>query len=75
MATHLGGGIYTSPEIEARQVKAAAEWKETQRRLSEEAAQRPRAKTIDELRAQPRLRQQAIETTGCIGDLSAHGKD
>jgi hypothetical protein len=71
---HIGGGHYSSPEIEERRARKAAEWEAYQQRLAAEAAQRPRAKTIESLRAQPGQRAAAVEATGCVGDLSAHGK-
>jgi len=74
LTTHIGDGHYSSPEIEARRAKKAEEWERYQQRLATEAAQRPVAKTIEALRAQPGQRQKAVEETGCVGDLSAHGK-
>lgn len=72
--THLGGGVYTSPEIEERRAKKEAEWEESQRRLRVEESQRPRGKTLDEIKALHKTPVERVAETGCIGDLSAHGK-
>ena len=46
LTTHIGGGHYTSPEIEQRRAKKEAEWNADQQRLAAEVAARPKATPI-----------------------------
>jgi hypothetical protein len=74
LTTYIGDGHYTSPEIEARRARKAEEWERYQQRLATEAAQRPVAKTIEQLKALHQSPAAAVAETGCIGDMSRHGK-